>query len=283
MNPRPSQIILGWGTFYATLPGMKVDGKAIAADIVQQLKTANQQSKKLTLTAITCAPNFATQRYLAMKKARAASAGIAVNVVELPAEAKTVDMLACVAQTVATSDGVVVQLPLPEHIDAEAVLQAIPKTKDPDVFAYGEKYDRILPPVIGAIDEISKAHAVDWKNKRVVILGKGRLVGAPAARYARKQGAGVRVYEKGTLDVTSLLTADIIVSGMGQPRFIEPQMVQEGVVIFDASTSEDGGELVGDMHPDTANQAAVYTPVPGGIGPLTIALLLRNLYDLNRQ
>jgi methylenetetrahydrofolate dehydrogenase (NADP+)/methenyltetrahydrofolate cyclohydrolase len=108
-------------------------------------------------------------------------------------------------------------------------------------------------------------------------------VGIPAARYARKRGARVRVYEKDTLDISSLKTADIIISGIGQPKFIEPQMVSQGVTLFDAGTSEEGGELVGDMHPDTAAVTALYTPVPGGIGPLTITLLLRNLYDLQRQ
>lgn len=262
---------------------MKVDGKTIATDILEQLKKSIQSERKLTLSAITCTPNFETQKYLELKKRRAAAVGISLNVIELPASATTGQVIECVQAVAQQSDGVVVQLPLPEHIESDAVLRAVPKAKDPDVFSYGEKNDRVLPPVIAAIAVISQIHELEWKNKRVVVLGQGRLVGIPAARYARKQGARVRVYEKGTLDVSSLKTADIIISGMGQPRFIEPQMVSEGVIIFDAGTSEDGGELVGDMHPDTADHTALYTPVPGGIGPLTIALLLRNLYDLSRQ
>lgn len=236
-----------------------------------------------TFTAVTCEPNFETQNYLAMKKKRAAAVGIFLNVVELPTDATTKQVIECVETVAAQSDGVVVQLPLPIHIDTDAVLQAVPIDKDPDGFSYGEKRDRLLPPVVGAIDAISHTHNVEWKNKRVVILGKGRLVGSPAARYARKRGARVRVYDETNLDQSSLKTADIIVSGIGQPAFITAAMLSQGVVVFDAGTSEDGGVLVGDAHTDVAQVAALLTPVPGGIGPITIAYLLKNLVLLARQ
>jgi len=264
---------------------MIVDGKTLAQTILNELKETIAESKEAapTLCAITCAPNFETQKYLEMKKRRAATVGIALNVVELPIESTTEDVLLCIKKMCESSDGIVVQLPLPEHIDKELVLGAVPPGKDPDGFSYGEKRDRLLPPVVGAIDEISKLHEVEWKNKKVVILGKGTLVGLPAARYARKKGARVRLYEKDSLDISSLKTAEIIVSGIGQPHFITKEMVSAGVIMFDAGTSEEGGVLVGDVHPDVAEVASLYTPVPGGIGPVTIALLLRNLIGLIRQ
>jgi len=262
---------------------MIVDGKAMAQDILERLKEEVKTSPGLTMTAVTCAPNFETKKYLEMKKRRAAAVGISLNVVELPQESTTEQAIECVIAVAKQCDGVVVQLPLPEHIDKEAVLTAVPKGKDPDGFSYGEKNDRFLPPVVGAIDEISHVHEIEWKNKKVVVLGKGTLVGVPSARYARKRGAKVRVYDETNMDKSSLKTADIIVSGIGQPAFITTDMVTQGVVIFDAGTSEDGGVLVGDVHPDVATVASLMTPVPGGIGPLTIALLLRNLYDLKRQ
>lgn len=263
---------------------MLVDGKIIATEILAEAKQAIAQTDRaFVLCAITCAPNFETQKYLEMKKKKAASIGVSLNLVELPPETTTEQAIECVHTVAQQSDGVVVQLPLPEHIDKATVLAAVPRAKDPDVFAYGEKNDRILPPVVGAIDEISRRHEVEWKHKRVVVLGQGALVGKPAARYARKRGARVRVYEKGTLDESSLRTADIIVSGIGQPHFIMPEMVQPGVVIFDAGTSEDGGVLVGDVHKDVSQVASLLTPVPGGIGPITIAYLLKNLLLLSRQ
>lgn len=262
---------------------MIVDGKAIAAVMLEEIKEQVASLDGLTMTAITCAPTFETKKYLEMKQRRAAAAGVILTVEELPADITTEQAIDRVVAIAAVCDGVVVQLPLPEQVDKDAVLKAVPIDKDPDVFAYGEKRDRVLPPVVGAIDEISKLHEVDWKNKRVVILGQGTLVGKPAARYARKRGARVRVYEEGTLDVSSLKTADIIVSGIGQPGFITADMVQEDVVVFDAGTSEDGGELKGDAHADVANKAALVTPVPGGIGPITIAYLLKNLVTLTKK
>jgi len=260
---------------------MLVDGKAIAAEILDQVKTDVEAiGRTVTLTAVTCAPNFETKKYLEMKKKRAASVGITLQIVALPVETTTEEMTSAVYTSAQETDGVVVQLPLPEHIDKETVLRAVPVAKDPDVFGYGEKRDKVLPPVVGAIDEISKLHEVEWTNKRVVILGQGTLVGKPAARYARKRGARVRVYEDGTLDQSSLKTADIIISGIGQPHFIKPDMIKEGVILFDAGTSEDGGVLVGDVHPDAESVAALLTPVPGGIGPITIAYLLKNVVQL---
>jgi len=260
---------------------MLVDGKAIAAEMLAGVTAAVEQlGRPVTMTAVTCAPNFETKKYLEMKTRRAALVGVELTVVELPVETTTEEMVSQVFHLAQETDGIVVQLPLPEHIDKTLVLRAVPVDTDPDVFAYGEKRDRILPPVVGAIDAISKVHEVEWKNKRVVILGQGTLVGKPAARYARKQGARVRVYEEDNLDVTSLKTADIIISGIGQPHFIKPDMIQAGVVLFDAGTSEDGGELVGDIQPDCVHIAALLTPVPGGIGPLTIACLLKNVVKL---
>ena len=263
---------------------MIIDGRAIAETISSAVATQVKELKGVpTLVAITCAPNFETRKYLEMKKRRAFAVGIFLNVVELPTEVTTAQAIECVEAVAKDAGGIVVQLPFPEHIDIDALLKSVPPEKDPDGFSYGEKRDRFLPPVVGAIDEISTIHELEWKNKRVVVLGQGRLVGIPAARYARKRGARVRVYEKDTLDLGSLKTADIIISGIGQPKFITPEMVSKGVIIFDAGTSEDGGDLVGDMHPDTANVASLYTPVPGGIGPITIAYLLHNLVSLMQQ
>ena len=263
---------------------MIVDGKAIATDILDSVKAeVDSSDQTFTMTAVTCAPNFETQTYLEMKKRRAAAVGISLNVVELPAHSTTEQVIECVSKVADQSHGVVVQLPLPEQVNKDIVLAAVPAAKDPDGFSYGEKHDRMLPPVVGALDEISKVHEVEWKNKRVVILGKGRLVGGPAARYARKQGARVRVYDETNLDQSSLKTADIIVSGIGQPAFLTASMLSPGVVVFDAGTSEDGGVLMGDAHADVAGVASLVTPVPGGIGPITIAYLFKNLVKLARQ
>jgi 5,10-methylene-tetrahydrofolate dehydrogenase/methenyl tetrahydrofolate cyclohydrolase len=260
---------------------MIVDGKAIAVEILAEVAEAVVElGRTPQLVAITCAPLFETKKYLEMKTNRAAAVGIELIVVELPFTADTETAIAAVTAATKNADGVVVQLPLPAHIDSAKVLSAVPADKDPDGFLYGEVDGACFSPVVGAIDEISNRHAVEWTGKQVVVLGEGRLVGRPAAAYARVQGAVVTVLTKETYSEDTLRTADIIISGIGQPHFIKPNMIKAGAVIFDAGTSEDGGVLAGDVDPSVATVAALITPVPGGIGPITIAYLLRNLVKL---
>ncbi|MCA9356841.1 bifunctional 5,10-methylenetetrahydrofolate dehydrogenase/5,10-methenyltetrahydrofolate cyclohydrolase [Candidatus Nomurabacteria bacterium] len=263
---------------------MLVDGKAIAGYILEAVArevTALDYVPKLSV--ITCAPNFETQKYLEMKKQKAGAVGINLNVVELAVDSVTKDVTDCIEQVAKESDGVLVQLPLPSQIDREVVLSAVPVDKDPDGFLYGREEGACLPPVVGAIDEISTKYNLDWASKKVIVLGQGRLVGQPAASYAEKNGAEVTIFTKETFDQSKLKTADIIISGIGQPHFITRELVKDGVIIFDAGASEDGGVLAGDVHPEVAEVASLFTPVPGGIGPITIAYLLRNLLRLVRQ
>lgn len=260
---------------------MLVDGKNIATAILAEVKSEVERRGLVPrLTAVTCAPNFETRKYLEMKKAKAAAVGITLNVVELPEDVTTDAAVACIKQIAEQSDGVVVQLPFPVQVDRAELIAAVPVEKDPDGFRYGEVAGACFSPVVGAIDEISKRCEVVWEGTQVVVLGEGLLVGRPAAAYARERGAMVTVLTKETYDSAKLRSADIIVSGIGQPHFIKPEFVKEGVVIFDAGTSEDGGVLVGDVAPEVASKASLLTPVPGGIGPVTIAYLLRNLVSL---
>ena len=264
---------------------MIVDGKKIAHELYQEVASEVATLERApVLAAITCAPNFETQKYLELKTRKAAETGITLRVIELPDTVTTEEAIACVRAVLPDVDGVVVQLPFPAHIDREALLAAIPAPKDPDGFSYGQGNEFCLPPVVGAIEVIAKRHDIQFKDAQVVVLGEGRLVGKPAAHYLRQAGANVAVLNKSDQDKLSLLKqADIIVAGMGAPHFVTPDMVKEGVIIFDAGTSEDGGVVVGDVHPDVASLAQLYTPVPGGIGPITVAVLLKNLVSLMRQ
>jgi methylenetetrahydrofolate dehydrogenase (NADP+)/methenyltetrahydrofolate cyclohydrolase len=230
---------------------------------------------------ITCAPNFETQKYLALKKRRAREVGIALSLIEFQADATTAMLVDAVTVAARTSSGVVVQLPLPAHIDREAVLAAIPVTHDPDGFWYGSHGSACVPPVVEAIAEILRRYEVPCAEAQVVVLGAGRLVGRPAVAYMQAAGAHVSLFtEPSVAQQEALKTADIIISGIGVSHYITPDMVKSGVVVCDAGTSEDGGILVGDVDPAVAEKAALFTPVPGGIGPITIAALLSNLVKL---
>jgi methylenetetrahydrofolate dehydrogenase (NADP+) / methenyltetrahydrofolate cyclohydrolase len=259
-----------------------VDGRAIASSVLDEVKMKIEESgRKLSLRVLACEPNFETLRYLNMKQGKAEALGINVSIELLPAETTTETMLEAVKLAALEADGVLVQLPLPGQIDTEAILSAVPADKDVDAFGYRFGLTQVLPPVVGAIDEISKLHELVWKDKFVVIFGHGRLVGAPAAAYARAAGANLTVVTEETPDPSSVTkTADIIILGVGQPNLLTKDMVKEGVVVFDAGASEDGGLLVGDADPAVAEKASIFTPVPGGIGPITVALLFKNLCQL---
>jgi methylenetetrahydrofolate dehydrogenase (NADP+) / methenyltetrahydrofolate cyclohydrolase len=261
---------------------MIVDGKKIARAIYESVAhDVSTMSVAPVLAAITCEPNFETQKYLELKKRKAAEVGITLRVIELPATVTTQEVVACVRVVASEVDGVVVQLPFPAHIDREVVLSAVPIDKDPDGFAYAENPAACLPPVVGAIKEIAQYYSVSFAEKQVVVLGAGRLVGSPAVRFLHTAGAEVTIStEHNGAQAQQLLDADIIVSGIGEPYFITVDKVKHGVVVFDAGTSEDGGLMVGDVHPDVVHVASLFTPVPGGIGPITIALLLRNVVQL---
>jgi methylenetetrahydrofolate dehydrogenase (NADP+)/methenyltetrahydrofolate cyclohydrolase len=261
---------------------MLVDGKAIATEIYDEVAMiVRGYSRAPVMAAITCAPNFETQKYLELKKRKAAEVGITLRVVELPETVTTEEAVACVKAVLSNVDGVVVQLPFPVHVDREVLLAAVPPGKDPDGFSYEHTHTGCLPPVAGAVKAIADRYGIDFTGKQVVVLGEGRLVGLPVARYLRSVGANVVTLTEADAEPFAILKeAEVIVTGIGKPYFIKPEHVKEGVIILDAGTSEDGGLIVGDVEPSVADRAALFTPVPGGIGPITVAVLLRNLTTL---
>jgi methylenetetrahydrofolate dehydrogenase (NADP+)/methenyltetrahydrofolate cyclohydrolase len=265
---------------------MIIDGKHIAAGIIRTL-TSREDVRALSLTVISIDPTFATKKYLAIKERVALEVGVMLEVVTLPAHATTKDVLDAISSR-KHADGVVLQLPYPPHIDMAALLQALPQHQDVDVMgdaarsAFEEGDELVTPPVVAAIARMSDEYAISFAGKHVVVIGKGKLVGAPAATWARRQGATVTALSKTDDSKPFLKDADIVISGAGAPGLIQPSMIKEGVVIFDAGTSEDAGKLRGDADAQCAAHASFMTPVPGGIGPVAVALLFDNLVTLAR-
>ncbi len=259
---------------------MNVDGKKIAEDIYTQTREQVLRCDHApVLTIITCDPNFETRKYLALKEKKAQSIGVKTVVIELTAENLTDDYIQKIREVVPSSDGVIVQLPLPKTVDVETVLANIPETHDVD--GLNPESRAKLTPVVGACKEILSRHDVDVHEKFVTIIGSGRLVGLPAYNWFQEMGAHVSVVTRDTEEISYYTkNADIIVCGAGVPGLLTPNMIKEGVIILDAGTSEDGGELKGDADPRCAEKASLFTPVPGGIGPITIAVLMRNLVVL---
>ncbi len=264
---------------------MIVDGKKIAKDVHARTKVRAQALPRAPrVLALAASDTAATRSYLAMKKTHANDAGCVLEVLQFPQTVSERELVAAMAMT--DADALLVQLPLPGGVDAQAVCAAIPLEKDADVlssaardaFARGST-DALLPPVVGAIAEVFARYNIVPKGKRAVVVGNGFLVGAPAAAWLAEQGAVTTVVTIETPVVernAALCNADIIVSGAGVPRLITPDLLRDGVVLVDAGTSELGGEIVGDADPACAEKCALFTPVPGGLGPLAVAKLFEN-------
>lgn len=267
---------------------MIVDGQYIAYEIDERTREAVRAlGRTPTLHIVMCEPTFAARRFVELKRMRAQQLGVELVLSELPEGSGTADAARAVARVAAEGDGVVIQLPFPAHIDIETVLAALPETHDVDAIG-AEAAARlvrgdavVMPPVVGAIAEILKRHPHSIAEKRALVVGRGRLVGAPAVRWFMQQGAHVEVVDKDTANIADAARrADIIVLGAGSPGCLTADMVRDGVLIFDAGSSEDQGRLVGDAASDVAAKAALLTPVPGGIGPITISMLFANLLTL---
>ncbi|MEI6495003.1 MAG: bifunctional 5,10-methylenetetrahydrofolate dehydrogenase/5,10-methenyltetrahydrofolate cyclohydrolase, partial [bacterium] len=176
-------------------------------------------------------------------------------------------------------NGIIVQLPLPKHINASKILNLVPAHKDVDALNADAS---VLSPVTGAIREILERNNVDLNNKKIVVVGKGKLVGMPTAIWLSQEGYEVEIVDKNTKDLAGVLQdADVIISGAGVAKLIKPEAIKEGVILIDAGTSEDGGALVGDADSACAGKCSLFTPVPGGVGPITVAVIFKNLASLS--
>lgn len=270
---------------------MIVDGRALAGVVLARTKAhAEKLPHPPRVLAIVANETSATKSYLAIKAKRAADAGCTLEVKQFPETVTTEDLQSAIRGS--DADAIIVQLPLPVGITTKAVCDSIPIEKDADVLsslsrvAFQMKDLRnpsLLPPVIAAIAEIFYVHTVEPKGKKAVVIGAGFLVGAPAAAWLAQQGAEVSVVTiENSIEeiVAALRAADIIVSGAGSPHFIKPEMLKQGVVLIDAGTSESNGEVVGDADPACAATCSLFTPVPGGIGPLAVACLFENAVTL---
>lgn len=257
---------------------MIIDGKAVAAEILARAKTGAQTlSRRPKVIALVGEETLATKSYLKIKAARATDAGCDFEVRPYPSD-------------YTDADAVIIQLPLSSSVDAQAACDTIPLEKDADVlsraarakFEEGEQ-GALLPPVVAAIKEILERGEVGVAGKKAVVIGSGFLVGAPAATWLAQRGAQVTVATRETDLSWVLKDADIIIAGAGVPGLIKPEMIKEGVVLIDASTSESNGVIVGDADPACAVKCLLFTPVPGGVGPVAVACLFENVLFLSEK
>ncbi len=264
-----------------------VDGKQIARDIVNELKKSVEiMPHPPRIDIFICAPNGAIKSFVARKRRTASRIGVEFVEHKFADNATTEEIQQQIDSIKNKTSGIVVQLPMPAQIDTDTLLDNLPKELDVDVlgdhtfeaFVSGEVHYE--SPVAGAVREILERHDIKTKGATAVMLGKGRLVGMPTEVILKKLGCEVFVADKDTpqdLLAEKLVKADIVVSGTGVHNLITPDRVKKGVVLLDAGTSGNKATLAGDIDYSCEEKASLFSRTPGGIGPITVAILFRNL------
>lgn len=269
-----------------------IGGKATAKKLRQQVaQQAAQLPRKPGLAVILVGEDPASQIYVRNKEKDCALCGFESFETRLPAETTQEALLDKIAQLNAdpTVDGILVQLPLPRHIDEHAVLSAIRPDKDADAF-HPENVGLMVtgePPVwpctpLGVM-ELLREYGISAAGKHCVVVGRSNIVGKPMALLLLRDNGTVTICHSRTPDLASeVRRADILVAAVGKPGLIPGEWIQEGAVVIDVAMNRSAdGKLCGDVDFEGASARAAYiTPVPGGVGPMTRAVLMRNVLAL---
>ena len=246
-------------------------------------KIRGRVKDKLSLGVIQIGEDRVSEVYINEKKKAAKRAGMGFNHYKFP---KTVTLNGLEEEIRSFSDdGIIVQLPIKGELETQKVLNLVSFEKDVDGLSetsIGRLVTgrlNILPPVIGAVDKILTQSEVDLEGKVMAVVGPGRLVGKPAIIYGLSRGATIISVDEKTKSPKKLTRkADVLVTGVGKPNLITGNMIKEGAIVIDAGTSKREGSVVGDVDIESVkDKAELVTPVPGGVGPLTVAVLLDNL------
>ncbi len=271
-----------------------IDGNKLASEIIESLKKEREKIKeKIIFGVIVVGENQNSLSFIKKKKEVAEKLSIDFRIYQFPEKIKTKELRKKVSEIcrIPYMRGVIVQLPLPHHINPPVVLNAILEDKDPDLLNernLGRFYNNrsmIFPPVVKAIDFLKEKYKIKFKGKNILIIGGGFLTGKPLALYLLNQKVSFTLLEKDQKDISIFLKkADIIFSGAGQPNLIKGSFLKKGVIIFDLAYNFYKGKITGDCEKESVlKKAKIYSPVPGGIGPLTVAFLFANLIKLTKK
>ncbi|MEK7148935.1 MAG: bifunctional 5,10-methylenetetrahydrofolate dehydrogenase/5,10-methenyltetrahydrofolate cyclohydrolase [Patescibacteria group bacterium] len=270
-----------------------LDGKKLAEELKDKLKKEFQKLRApATLVFVEVGENPVSRKFIEQKKKLGEELGVSVRVRNFPDGISGSELRKKLAEIVHDDavSGVVIQLPLPNSLlpQTQDILNAVVPKKDIDVLSarsvgdYRVGKSRIAPPVVGAIQALFEKYGIEYKKSHIVIIGAGQLVGKPIADWLLREQIPHTVLTDKSLDISSSTkNADILISGTGRAGLITGDMIQEGAVIIDAGTSEMEGRLVGDTDfPSVSEKAGFITPVPGGVGPLTVVMIYKNLLEL---
>lgn len=275
-----------------------IDGKLISAQIKDELKEEVSMLKEQgifpCLAVIQVGNNPASSVYVNNKKKACAYIGMESLAYELEESISQEELLKMIEELNQNEkvNGILVQLPLPKHIDENAVIQAISPAKDVDGFhpqtvgnmCIGAK--GFLPCTPAGIIQLLKRSNIEIEGKECVIVGRSNIVGKPMAMLLLRENATVTITHSRTKDLKEVTKrADILIAALGKPKFITSEYVKEGAVVIDVGIHRnENGKLCGDVDFDNViDKVSAITPVPGGVGPMTIAMLMNNCVDAVRK
>lgn len=262
-----------------------IDGKALAAKVREEVAASVAELGHAGIATVLVGDDPASHVYIRLKQKAATEAGMDARDVKLPAGTSQDEVLATIAELNADDDvdGILVQLPLPDHVDEWAAIEAIDPAKDIDGIHptnAGRLYlgrPALVPGTPLGVMRMLEEYDIPLSGADAVVLGRSVIVGKPMAQLLLAANATVTTCHSRTRDLAKhTLEADVLVAAVGRPHMVKPEMVKPGATVIDVGLSRTDAGLLGDVDPAVAERAGHITPVPGGVGPMTIAMVLQN-------
>ncbi len=277
-----------------------LDGKYTSSVVLQNLKTEIQKylqegKRAPRIDILLVGDDYASQMYVNMKEKKALDLGILVNIHTFDKEISQDQLIKLIKQLNSNSevDGIMVQLPMPEHINESEVLESILPSKDVDGLTstnlgklFKNDSSAIAPATAKGVIKILEKYNIKIEGKNAVVIGRGDISGLPIAAMLQNRNATVTICHSHTQELKEIcMRGDILVSSIGRPEYIDEQYVKKGSIVIDVGTNRNSeGKLVGDVNFNSVKDIAGYiTPVPGGVGPMTIACLFDNLIEMYKR
>ena len=269
---------------------MIIDGKKLAEEVLAELKKAIRKPPPLTAGAVLVGKNPASESFLKQKSKVAEILGIDFEIFKFNSKILTKNLQGEILKLNNNKNinGIIVQLPLPKHIDTKKILNAISPKKDIDALS---AKPLVLAPTVEAVKYIFEKYRISLKNKNILIVGRGRLVGQPIYNWLSSRTSDRQLMKINILDIKQknqlpklARQADIIISGVGNSGLMNGSMVKKNSILIDFGFSRENGRIGGDFRLEScAKKAKLITPVPGGMGPIMVAMLFKNLFKLSKM
>jgi methylenetetrahydrofolate dehydrogenase (NADP+)/methenyltetrahydrofolate cyclohydrolase len=264
-----------------------IDGRALGAKVREEVAGSVAAHGHVGLATVLVGDDPASHIYINLKQKAAQEAGMEARDLKLPTDTSEEELLATIAELNADDDvdGLLVQLPLPDHIDENRVIEAIAPAKDVDgihPINAGRLYlgrPTLVPGTPLGIMRMLDEYEIPLEGARAVVIGRSAIVGKPMAHLLLQRNATVTICHSRTQDLERhTLDADVLVAAVGRTHLVSADMVKAGATVIDVgmNRNEESGKLLGDVDPGAMDHAAYMTPVPGGVGPMTIAMVLQN-------